>query len=130
MSDSRLPIPHSTALLIFSIPGDGLLQTFGQSDQWSVADQLPGACDVGKGMANITGSRLLIHGRELRVDDLLQFGEQLIECDSLAYSQVHDLSNRISGFSREQIRVNHVGDVCEISGLLAVAVNHRCLAIQ
>src|SRR5262245_9029361 len=112
-------------LLIFLIPSDGAPQTIGQSYQRVVADQVPGPRDRGERMANVAGSHLLVSDGQVRADDLLQFGEQLIDRDALSYAQVDDLSGRFSGFGGAQVRVDHVRDVCEIARLLAVAINHR-----
>src|SRR5262249_28890312 len=96
-----LPIPHS--LLPISVPRDSAPQTFGQSDQRAVADQVFGARDGGERMADVAGARLLVAGGKIRADDLLQFGEQLIDRDPFAYTQVDDPSHRFSGFSRAQV---------------------------
>src|SRR5215510_8014274 len=97
-SDFPLPTPYS--LFPVSVPGDSAPQTFGQSDQREVADQVFGARDGCERMADVAGARLLVAGGKIRPDDLLQFGEQLIDRDPLAYPQVDDLSDRFSGFSR------------------------------
>src|SRR5262245_47091081 len=120
--------PSVSPSLILPVPRDGAPQTFGQSDQREVADQVFGARDGCERMSDVAGARLLVAGGKIRADDLLQFGEQLIKRDPLAYPQVDDLSDRFSGFSRAQIRVDHVRDVCEIARLLAVAINHRRFA--
>src|SRR5262245_19284170 len=119
------PLHPLTPSLVLSVPRDGAPQTFGQSDQREVADQVFGARDGGERMADVAGARLLVAGGRIRADDLLQFGEQLIDRDPLAYPQVDDLSDRFSGFSRAQVRVDYVRDVCEVARLLAVAINHR-----
>src|SRR5262245_40658797 len=123
ISDVRLPTPYS--LFPVSVPGDSAPQTFGQSDQREVADQVFGARDGCERMADVAGARLLVAGGKIRPDDLLQFGKKLIDRDPLAYPQVDDLSDRFSRFSRAQVRVDHVRDVREIARLLAVAINHR-----
>src|SRR5262245_40694026 len=117
-------------LLISLIPSHGAPQTFGQSDQRVVADQVFGQQDGGERMADVAGARFFISGPRVRADDLLQFGEQLIDRDPFAYPQVDDPSNRLYGFSRAQISVDHVVDVCEIARLLAVPINHRRSAVE
>src|SRR5262245_2901225 len=76
-------------------------------------------------MSDVSGARLLVAGRKIRADDLLQFGEQLIERDPLANPQVDDMSGGFSGFGRAKVRVDHVRDEREIARLLAVAIYHR-----
>src|SRR5262245_60477696 len=90
-SDFPLPTPHS--LLPVSVPGDSALQTFGQSDQREVADQVFGARDGCERMSDVAGARLLVAGGKIRADDLLQFGEQLVNGDPRAYSRVDELSD-------------------------------------
>src|SRR5215471_16675324 len=81
-------------------------------------------------MANVAGARFLVTGGEVRANNLLQFAEQLVERYPLANSKVDDLSDSFSGFSCAQVRINHISDVCEITRLLAVAINHRRIAVE
>ena len=67
---------------------------------------------------------------DLEVEQLVEDREQPGDADAAAGGDVEHLALGLRSRARQAERLDHVGDVDEVAGLLAVAVDLRLLALQ
>src|SRR5690242_7286161 len=67
-------------------------------DRRRVAERLPGARDVGHGVADVAGARGLVLGGDLAADDLREGAEQRVQRGALAAADVEgEAARRLDG---------------------------------
>jgi len=91
-----------------------------------IPKRLPRARDVGERVPDVARARRLVDGVAAGADDLHKGGCKLVKADPAAAGDVEGPPG--IALHRLDVRLDHVGDEGEVTGLLPVAVDDRGLA--
>src|SRR5262249_31909986 len=125
-ADRPAPLARSFRL----VPLDRARQAGREIDGRGVAEDGPGARDVGQRVLHVAGPVGLVDGLDLAAEDVRQARDDVEERDALAAGDVEDLSGRVGRRAREEVRLDGVVDETEVARLMTVAVDGRAAPLE
>ena len=115
----------SARLFRLAVVGDGFAEAFFEADDGGVAEFTLGAGGIGEAVLHVSDAGGFEDGLDVDAHGLVEGGDQVEERVAFAAGEVVDLAGDIGGGRCREVAGDDIGDVGEISRLLAVAKDGR-----